>query len=239
MKGARGGRGKRGAVKGKGKRHAHKMRSSNRRGVPERATCTETTSIADLNMNTSYNAYNASLSSTTRAVVIAQGYQYYRIKSIKYILRPQFDTFISNGATGTVPYLYYMIDRTKQLVNLNSDSKFRALGAKPHRVDDKTITFQYKPSVLNSALDGGNLSNAFVQYKVSPWIPTRDTTSSVWVANSTDHQGIVWGVFANASPPGMTYGLERVIEFEFCKPARDLSLGEGEVPSVPAHPELG
>lgn len=216
------------------------MRRRVARSVPERASCTETTSIPLLAMNNSYYVYNTSLTSSIRAQTIAKGYQYYRIKNVKFILRPQSDTFIAGGTGGAVPYLYYMIDRTKQFANgLSTAEKFRRLGCKPHRVDDNMVTFQYKPSVLNPAFDGATpTASQFVQYKISPWLPTRDNdVIGSWQADSTDHQGIIW--FVENTGNNIPYTLERVIEFEFMKPASDMNLQEGENPPIDLTVVLG
>ena len=99
-----------------------------------------------------YSLYNLNLTQFQRALTVAKGYQYFRIKRVDFKVLPMYDTFDANGAT-RVPNLYYMIDRLKQLQYANSYKQLEHAGAKPHRLDDKNISFHYSPSALVSILD--------------------------------------------------------------------------------------
>jgi hypothetical protein len=76
------------------------------------------------------------------------------IYTISLIVSPLFDTFAS-GAGVSVPNIYFQVDRTRTITNIRTPQEFKALGCKPHRLDDKSLTFQWKPSVLNSTIDSG------------------------------------------------------------------------------------
>lgn len=212
------------APRGKGKKNLKRGRKGmkSRRGrkiagVPEKASCTEVAQIQNLASNTNYTSYNISLASTTRAQDIAKGYQFYRIKRITYVIKPTQDTFVSGG--NSVPYLYYMIDRTKIFSNGFTIGQLKAMGAKPRRVDEKIVKFSYTPSVLTDTYDNTLGANQFVQYKMSPWLPTKDVAQvGVWNPNTTDHLGIVWRM-EQTFAPATAYQIERQIEFEFKKPA--------------------
>lgn len=219
---------KKGAVR-KGKkqgprRGARKMAIKRlpRNNVPERASCSETLSLGVQTSNTAYASYSNTLAQYPRASAIAKGYQFYRIKSITYHFKPLTDTFTATSGT-SVPHLYYMIDRTKQLVSVSNANQLKQLGAIPHRLDDKIIRFTWRPSVLNGALDAAmGVASYFVQYKMSPWLPCRDMDyGSVWVANSTDHQGVVY-IVENAGGAGVQYAVEKIVDFEFKKPAYEI-----------------
>lgn len=200
--------------------------------VPDVASLTETKAFSLLNTGQMYQMYNVQLSQFPRAALVAQGYQYYRIKSIKLIWQPLIDTFINpvnvvappaQPNAVTVPYLYYMIDRTKQLSTANYSTALKKTGAKARRLDDKIVTATFKPSVLNAAFDSappvGQSNSQFVQYKTSPWLCCRDQeTTGVWNADSTDHGGIVWYCETSAGAT-CNYKLDLEIQFEFKKPS--------------------
>lgn len=187
--------------------------------LAERASLTETISpLTTLNANQQYSSYNLNLASMPRASKIAEGYQFFRIKRVTYTLKPFADTF-SPGALANVPYLYYMIDRTKQFVNGFTCEMLRNMGAKPRRLDDKSISFSYSPNVLTETFDDSSTSLP-IQYKISPWLPTRDLANvGVWNPSVVDHQGVVWFVeqLLATSPVGFT--IERRVQIEFKKPA--------------------
>lgn len=200
-------------------------------GVPERASCTEILPALTASSNQNYSSYNISLASCVRARDIAKGYQFYRIKRVTYVIKPELDTFISGGPT--LPYLYYMIDRTKQFVNGFTLEQLLSMGAKPRRLDDKTLEFHYIPSVLTETYDATAGATPFVQYKLKPWLPTKDISQvGVWNPNTTDHLGVVWRVAQRLTGGQVvTYSIERRVEIEFKKPSTSTApAGEEDVP---------
>jgi len=204
----------------KGKRPAR--RAGRARTVAEKASMSVTRSYSLLTTNQTYRLYDVQLSQYARAINTAKSYQLYRIKNCKLIVSPLFDTFAQGGGT-SVPYIYFQVDRTRNLTNIRTPQEFKALGCKPHRVDDKPITFQWRPSVLNSTIDSAPdqaVASVFNQYKISPWIRTRDETGGlgVWNPDTTDHMGVVF--FAeNSGGAEVQFKIEMVVEFEFMKPA--------------------
>lgn len=236
------------APRGKGnkrtKRSGGKKRGGNRRknfNMKEQASLTEITTIADgasttLVTNKNYSSYNVSLNAMPRAKDIAKGYQYYRIKRITYIVKPTQDTFIGGG--NSVPYLFYMIDRTKQFVNGVTLSQMKSMGAKPRRLDDKNLTFSYTPSVLTQTYDNTIGANTEVQYKLAPWLPTRDIDQvGVWNPNTTDHLGVVWRV-EQILGLASAFQVERRVEVEFKKPAIPTTAVDPEDVPTEVDPEL-
>lgn len=227
---------KKGRGKAKGKKGAKGGRRS-KYEVRENASLTEVQApIATPLANQNYSTYNISLASLTRARDVAKGYQYYRIKRITYVIKPLSDTFNAQGlapggSAATVPYLYYMIDRTRLFQGGFTIDQLKQMGAKARRLDDKTLTFSYTPSVLTETFDNTANANLAVQYKMCPWLPTRDITNvGVWNPNTTDHCGIVWRVEQVGGTP-IGYQLERRVQVEFKKPAvTALAAGEGDVP---------
>jgi len=220
-------KGKGGKKRGAAKRAPRRRYARRARTVAERASLSVTRSFTLLSPNQSYRLYDVQLSQYARAVNVAKGYQLYRIKNVKLICSPLADTFQAGGGV-TVPYLYFQVDRTRNLENIRTSQEFKQLGCKPHRLDDKIVTFQYKPSVLNTTLDNAaTAGGVFNQYKVSPWIRCRDETGApgVWNADTTDHQGVVM-LLENSGGADVQWKLEIVVEFEFMKPSFPTTITE-------------
>lgn len=222
-------------MKGKGAKKAairrggqKKMRrGGRRRTVAERASLSVTRSFSLLSSNQSYRFYDVQLSQYARAVNVAKGYQLYRIKNVKMVCSPLADTFQA-GAGTSVPYLYFQIDRTRNLENIRTAQEFKQLGCKPRRLDDKIVNFQYKPSVLNTTLDNAaTQGGVFNQYKIAPWIRCRDETGApgVWNPDTTDHQGVVF-FLENSGGAEINWKIEVTVEFEFMKPSYPTTITE-------------
>lgn len=207
---------------------ARKMRARrNRRTVAERASLSVTRSFSLLTVNQTYRLYDVQLSQYARAVNVAKGYQLYRIRNVKLVCSPLADTFQAGGGT-TVPYLYFQVDRTRNLENIRTSQEFKQLGCKPHRLDDKIVTFQYRPSVLNTTLDNAaTQGGVFNQYKIMPWIRCRDETGApgTWNPDTTDHQGVVF-FLENSGGADIQWKIEIVVEFEFMKPSFPTTITE-------------
>lgn len=216
------------AAKSAKKQGKRKQNARRNRGVREWATLTESGAPGTLAPNTAYKSYNLSLAMCPRAINVAKSYQFYRIKRVTYVIKPNADTFIS-GQTSSVPYLYYMIDRTQQFQNAVSPDMLRAAGAKPRRIDEKIVQFSYCPSVLNLAYDNTAGAATNVSYKVGPWLPTKDINQvGVWNPNTTDHQGVVFYIENVGGSIGFTF--ERRFEIEFKKPIVQPLTGEEHAP---------
>lgn len=233
--------GKKGGQKRAAKRRAGQRkiaRPVRRRTVPEWASCTETMTRANILTNTVYTLSQISLDRFARAKVVAQGYQFYRIKNIKIVLKPLLDTFLAAN-NYTVPYAYFMIDRTRSLQYITGAYQLKQMGAKARRVDDKVVTFQYRPSVLTNVLQDGPAPQAseFAEYKISPWLPCRDldtASPNVWNPSTVDHQGAVFIVenMAGVGSQQVPCSIEYVVEFEFKKPAIAVTVAEGVPPAL-------
>lgn len=209
----------------KPRRGGRKVVRKSKYEVKEYASMTEVSApIPTPLTNQNYATYNISLASLTRARDVAKGYQFYRIKRITYLIKPLSDTFNAQGlapggSSATVPYLYYMIDRTRLFQNGFTIDQLKAMGAKARRLDDKTLSFSYTPNVLTDTYDNTANANLAVQYKLMPWLPTKDITGvGLWNPNTTDHLGIVWRVEQVGGTP-IGYQLERRVQVEFKKPA--------------------
>lgn len=219
--------------KRKFQKKSRKMRRRRSKIPSEKASLRVNRSYSLMTTNQVYSIYNTQLSSNTRAAEVARAYQFYRIKKVHVKFSPLQDTFAGTGTT--IPYLYYMIDRTKNLRTINTISGLKKIGAKPRRLDDKSINFSFTPSVLLATYDSqpppGQSTLQAVQYKMSPWLTTRDQETNLWNADSTDHLGLVYAV-ENSGGSDVQYKVEIVLEFEFKEPSIDIVIDENLPPQV-------
>lgn len=148
----------------------------------------------------------------TVAPKLAALYQYYRITSVQWRLKPNFDTYIGQGSSGTgqMPYLYFLYDKAGSLGTLTAP-QFEQCGAKPIRVDDKTITRKWRPSVRI-----GDPNAAVPMFKTSPWMPTFQMDGLTM--NAPDHMGAVWFVEKSNTNDAQTYDIDVTVTFQFRKP---------------------
>lgn len=180
----------------------------------------ETISLTDCKANTAYDA-TVRIGDFTRALDIADNFQEYRITKVEFKYTPLYDTFIdASGGTGvaTVPYLY----SSRQLLPPPAAfglAYLKALGAKPRRLDDKTLIVSYTPNV-NAVLNadgnsGSSLTTASPRYK--PWISTHVYTTASSMDN-TVHLGHQFWLDQAIAPGGVVSQLEVTAHFEFRKP---------------------
>lgn len=175
--------------------------------------------------NQMYSLENFSLTNSTRASTVAQGYQYYRIRQVKVIFTAYFDTYLSGTSAGLgVPQLFAMIDKTGTIAPNASLNDLKKMGAKPRRFDDKNIVYQFAPAVLlnSNEVDNGAVTNVFAgAYKVSPWLPTNQNAGSLtnnFVINSVDHRGLRFYIQGANLAQNNIGELSLEIEYEFKKP---------------------
>lgn len=182
--------------------------------------------------NTPYSFQNFALSNSTRACAVAAGYQYYRIKRVVLKIKPLFDTFqLGANSTVTLPYLYYMIDRHNTFPANTTVQTLKNAGCTPRRLDDKTITISFSPSVVNSTMTAAGIGSAppsfgLGTYRISPWLSTNGnnngstpgSTGVYWKPDSTDHQGLLLFVEQSTVPtPSQIAQIEYMVEYEFKK----------------------
>lgn len=187
----------------------------------------ETVTLESLVANTPYEAV-VSLPAFQRALDIADNFQLYRITKIDFKFTPSYDTFASqyqpgtSNASMTVPYLYnkritYPAPTTFGL------SFLQTMGAKPRRLDDKTLTVSYTPNI-NLNVVGVNASNQLLNAKpqMSPWLNTHYIDlSNVTQMDTTPHYGFVWYIHQLQATLGQQVNfceLQMTAHFEFKKP---------------------
>lgn len=184
------------------------------------ASLSVSTNISDLPTNQMFTRMNTSLDQYSRAIQVAQGYQFYKISGIEFQFQPRLDTF--DGATGaTVPYLVYMIDKGGSLPSNITYSNLVQMGAKPVRFDEKTVHVKWRPGVVQDTAisPGGAPTNSSpAKYSVSPWLNTNANFIDpvAWSPSTVDHLGIYWCV--ETSGNNSLYDVIVTVHFQFKKP---------------------
>jgi len=187
----------------------------------ETATLKETLILNDLSGNAPYES-QVRLTQFRRALDVADNYQLYRVSKVEYIYTPRFDTFVNGSGQPSVPYLY-----TKILSYPAPDTFglqfMTAMGAKPKRLDDKTLRVIYKPHILQGGLDAvgqGTTTQNYTRPIKAPWLNTHVTDSSGnIIMDNTVHYGHATWIDQDASDPAFSVCNYTVnVYFEFCKP---------------------
>lgn len=186
---------------------------------------------------TTFPAYyntDIQLADFTRAPQVASSYQQYRIKYFELRIQPDFDTFVVGGpgAQG-VPYFYYIIDKAQALNLATSNQQLKSMGAKPIRLDAKTITIRWKPSVLLSTqIQTSSGAVSAQKYAVSPWLNCDEITAtgSSFTPSTVCHYGIKWA--AENIGGLMSYSATLTAHFEFKKPLLASAVSEPAPESI-------
>jgi len=174
----------------------------------------------DPTVPTSLTYFNSdiSLASFSRAQVVAQGYQRFRIKYFELAFKPDADTFAPGAASGK-PYLYYMIDKSNSLGAALQTGQMKSLGAKAIALDEKTITIRWKPAVtLSTEISTATGTTSAQMYKVSPILNCdEDPNAGAFQPSQVVHNGIRFFV-ENAGTP-INYRATLTAHLEFMKPS--------------------
>lgn len=221
------------------KKRTQKKRIRQTKKVGNYATVQQTISFSagtNPNTNAIQKMYNFSLSNCDRAVQVARGFAYYRIKKVQFTFKPSSDTYAA-GAAASVPNLYVLIDKTGNFYNQNINfNSMRDAGCKPIRFDDKNIKRSFKPAVPMQGFNFDTSQFPWTMTKTSPWIACNRSImqlnplpTQAWLPNSTDHYGIVFGVEQDYGSI-QKYDVDITYTYEFKKPAWQ-SLG-ASVPNI-------
>jgi len=218
---------------------AYKKRAPRRRlptNVPEMASLSASLKIADGESNQMYGSSLVQMASFDRAVAVARAYQEYRITSLRWTFKPQFDTFTATTDAATalrVPIFYHMIDKA-QAIPLNATlGTLRSMGAKPRRFDDKNLLVTYSPAVQGVVWDGGVAATP-AKPAVSPWLNTNAAPDAAWAPSNIDHGSLFYILDTQGGLPGdgqYEYGIELEAQFEFRKPLISVPAGGPEAKS--------
>lgn len=155
-----------------------------------------------------------------RAQAVAQAFQEYRIKYIKYKFQPSADTF-TPAAGNTIPQLYFMLDKANAIPTNATIGTLQDMGCSPIRFDNRNIVKAYKPCVL-TADKVTVTASAAAQTRVSPWLSTNNYSAgggTGWSPSQVDHFGAAFFVTQmNPATPKIKYNVDVTACFEFRKP---------------------
>jgi len=195
-------------------------------GAPNTARVVQTLPTIDLAANTPYRISVAGITGD-RARAHAEQYGLYRIAKIEFKYKPYYDTFIpqnqgptpSGNFPTTVPLLYWKMNRYADAPVAWTVDDIKDLGAKPHRLDDKTYTLSYKPNILLANESAGSVSGTV---KMTPWLNTDDSADTAQFAPSTtEHLGHFFWIDCNLvngqNEPNIA-SLDVTIHYEFKTP---------------------
>lgn len=219
--------------KGKGKRSAPKMKLNRQSkvNVPEMASLTCNKSMVPVQSGSLYVSNDIKLSDFIRAAAVGSQYQRFRISGITWTVKPNMDSFTTVAAgLPQKPYIYYMIDKGGNIPTNITLEGLKAMGCRPHRLDEKPFTITYRPGVTFGVLDFG-VGSQYQQYKTSPWLATNKNapgaTPTAFAPSEVSHLGLKF--FIEQVGVVTTYNLDVAVQFQFIKP------GEYDLPgsSVP------
>lgn len=170
------------------------------------------------------------LADFARSAGIGSAYQYYKVKYVEYKFTPQADTFAAGSAYG-VPTLYYMVNKGKSVPTNITSLGLKSLGAKPIRLDDKTITIRYKPGViLDTAITtSGGATQQYNKPLISPWLTTNGGyNSGIFSPSQVDHNGLLF--FVENAGTAVNYNCQMTVHFSFMRP--NLPVTDGVAQSI-------
>lgn len=211
------------------KRRTWRPRQRKVHSAKEFASAKQTLQLGDDPGGAMFRLDDVNLSQFDRLSALARCYQYFRITKIEYRLKPYADTFLSTAiqATGSVPYLYYLIMKSDTLNSaVNGFNGLRDAGAKPIRFDEKTKVITWRPTVAQGvSLSESNNTTSYASFRTSPWLSTNKNVMlpggvTTWAPSEVPHLGLIYGVEQNQVNPVavLTYGTEITVHMEFKKP---------------------
>jgi len=177
----------------------------------------------------------------TRPQAVAPNFGLYRIAKVIFKYKPYYDTYtpgIVNSIPGnnyitTVPVLYWKMNRFADAPANFTAQNMRDLGARPFRLDDKTVTVAYKPNILLASASGGSDSG---QLKMTPWLNTDNAPDTpAFAVSTTQHYGHFFYIEANlvnTSTQPYVASLDITIVYEFKNPRVSWSESQGTQQTV-------
>lgn len=176
-----------------------------------------------VNLNTPYLQIKAGITGS-RASQLAKLFGEYRIKRIIYTFRPLFDTYSSSlpgtgNSPNSVPTLYWRMNRYGDTPAAFNGDYMRAMGATPHRLDDKQYSYSYAPNIIQSQQNVAAATTATI--KVSPWLSTDDLVQdNNFNLSTAEHFG--HSLFIEGGGAGTTQGTVALMDvkviYEFRNP---------------------
>lgn len=164
----------------------------------------------------------------TRASIVAPAYGLYRVAQIEYKIKPKFDTYIAGQVPVgdqpvEIPVVYWKMNRYGDAPIGFTAAELQSLGAKPIRLDDKTITIKYKPNILLANAGAAAVAQAggSGNLKMTPWLSTdSEADDNNFALSTTTHYGHMLFVECAAAGDGTPVICEIVarVVYEFKNP---------------------
>lgn len=189
----------------------------------ETASCKELYSLRGMQSNTPLQDVEQNLGFYKRASAIAENYQFFRIRYIKYKFIARYNTYQATTAEANafpIPLLYHRIDKGGSLPTATSIGQLKAMGCKPIRFT-KDIVVTFKPGVSMVTANDDAAAQLPTKPLISPWLVTNKSVEQVgWLPNDTDHKGLYWYMETAALPGDGTYTYDCEVEvmFDFKNP---------------------
>ncbi|MBV6343330.1 hypothetical protein [Candidatus Magnetobacterium casense] len=181
-----------------------------------------------------------------RAQTVAQAYQEFRIKYVKMTFRPSADTFPA-VAGNIIPQLYWQIDKANAIPLTADADTFYSMGTRPRRMDDKNLSFVWKPTVLTTDMTNPGVTNPG-SVRLRPWLSTNANAGNpgAWAPSAVEHLGCVFYVTKINPADALVYNIDVEVVFQFRKPtwrggsstANSVLLTDGQIKSVTQTPPL-
>jgi len=169
-----------------------------------------------------------------RAQAVAAAYQEFKVRYVKFTIRPSADTF-PLAAGNVIPQLYFQVDKANTIPINATLQTLQDMGCRPIRFDDKNIVRTYRPNILVGADTTGLGIDAAV-VKAAPWLSTNATAgnpTTVWSPSAVDHIGCCMFITKiNPLTPAVNVNVEIEVVFDFRKPLWRSTVGMGESNSV-------
>lgn len=160
-----------------------------------------------------YRNFELSDLALPRAQAIAKEYQFFRMTKIEMIVQTNYDTYPPT-APQTMPQIFWMIDKGRNLPAGLSFGQLQQLGAKPRILNESNKRFAFVPAV--GTVDETTGASAPAQYRISPWLDT--VGNSIVGLSEVVHSGCVWGITKMAPGDNTIYNVQITIHFKFKKP---------------------
>ncbi len=136
--------------------------------------------------NTIYD-FSHALVNSSRALVVAQEYQFYKIDYVEVRIKPLYDTYLDGSGNPIAPQLYFY--KSLSQTSPTSLVALRQMGVNPASFSrDKNIVYRYKPAVeISPSAVGGGLG---LIKRISPWLSCSTATSGgAFAGDATPHYG--------------------------------------------------
>lgn len=195
-------------------------------GGPNTCRISQTLPTVTVNANTPYRISVGGITGD-RVKAVCEQFALYRIAKVVFKYKPLYDTYAPSAPAGTpsanfigtVPNLYWKMNRFADNPPAWALEDLKDMGAKPFRLDDKPVTISYKPNILLSSESGGSDSG---QIKMTPWLNTDDSSETqAFNPSTTEHYGHFYYVECgqvNDSTELVAATLDVTIYYEFKNP---------------------